>query len=69
MAWVATGEYGIFEPLLGWWEMQEIWIGIIVNIFGRNIFIMVGEDGLLLMFSRVRDDISMERTRIADGQS
>ena len=42
--------------------MQEIRIVIIVNVFGRNVFIMVGEDSFLLVLSGVIDNISIERT-------
>lgn len=42
--------------------MQKIWIGIIVNIFGRDVLIVVGEHCLLLVFSGIVDNVSIERT-------
>lgn len=34
--------------------MQIVWIGIIINISRRMLFVVVGEDGLLLVFANVR---------------
>lgn len=50
---VATGRHGIFHVRIRGVHLHIVWIGIVVDVARGVVLSIVGEDGLLFMFSNV----------------
>jgi hypothetical protein len=62
---VAAGGNKVFNAWFGGGEVKEIWIGVVVNVSRWVISVVIGEDGLLFVFTELVVDICVEGALVA----